>query len=146
MTFLNVVLLATGIVQQHGTPYQLNQEVNSLLAQGRNTEAVGTARKAVRAAEDVFGADHPATAMILRNLALAYECTGYYNRAEVTAKRSISILERAFGPNDVSLVPALNVLAESYAAEGRYIEARKAALRVGRDWTGLWGALCHRAT
>ena len=53
MTFLNVVLFATAIVQQHGTPYQLNREVNSLLMQGRNAEAVSTARKAVRATNEV---------------------------------------------------------------------------------------------
>jgi tetratricopeptide (TPR) repeat protein len=146
MTFLNVVLFATAIVQQHGTPYQLNQEVNSLLMQGRNAEAVSTARKAVRAAEDAFGANHPATAMILRNLALAYERTGFYNSAESAAKRSIAILESAFGPNDVSLVPPLNVLTEAYAGEGRYVEARKTASRaltIGPDSAAHYATALH---
>ena len=148
MTFLNVVLFATAIVQQHGTPYQLNREVNSLLMQGRNAEAVSTARKAVRAAEDAFGANHPATAMILRNLALAYERTGFYNSAESAAKRSIAILESSFGPNDVSLAPSLNVLAEAYAAEGRYVDARKAAMRavaIGPDAGAHYATALHNA-
>src|SRR5260370_4291448 len=123
MTFLNVVIFATTIVQQHGTPYQLNQEATSLLAQGRSAEAVEVARKAVRAAEAAFGANDPAAAMILRNLALAYERDRSYDRAEAAAKRSLAILEAAFGANDVSLTPVLNVLAETYVAQGRYVEA-----------------------
>jgi tetratricopeptide (TPR) repeat protein len=129
MTFINVVMFATTIVQQHGTPYQLNQEATSLLAQGRTVEAVEVARKAVRAAEAAFGANDPASAMILRNLALAYERNGSYDRAEAAAKRSLAILEAAFGPNDVSLTPVLNVLAETYAAQGRFVEARNIAMR-----------------
>jgi tetratricopeptide (TPR) repeat protein len=146
MTLLNVVVFATAIVQQHGTPYQLNQQVNSLLMQGRNAEAVSTAREAVRAAEDALGANHPATAMILRNLALAYESTGSYSTAETAAQRSIAILERSFGSNDVSLVPALNVLSESYAAEGRYVEARGVALRavaIGPDAGAHYATALH---
>lgn len=146
MTLLNVVLFATAIVQRHGTPYRLNQEVNSLLMQGHNAEAMSMARKAVRAAEDAFGANHPASAMILRNLALAYERTGFYNRAEAAAKHSLAVLESAFGPNDVSLTPSLNVLAEAYAAEGRYVDARKAALRavaIGPDAGAHYATALH---
>lgn len=148
MTFLNVVVFATAIVQQHGTPYQLNRQVNSLLEQGKNAEAVSTAREAVRAAEDAFGANHPATAMILRNLALAYERTGYYNRAEAAAMRSIGILEGVFAPNDVSMVPSLNVLTEAFAAEGRYVEALKPALRavaIGPDAGAHYATALHNA-
>ena len=129
MTLLNVVVFATSIVHQHGTPYQLNREVNSLLTRGNNVEAVNMARKAVRAAGDALGANHPATAMMLSNLALAYKLTGSFAQAESVAKRSLAILEGAFGSNDVSLSPALNVLAETYAAERRYVEANKMAMR-----------------
>jgi tetratricopeptide (TPR) repeat protein len=146
MTFLNVVMFATAIVQQYGTPYQLNQEAASLLAQGRNAEALSVARKAVRAAEAAFGASDPAAAMILRNLALAYERNGFFNCAEALANRSLAILEGAFGSNDASLTPVLNVLAEAYAAEGRYVEARNHAMRavaIGPDAGAHYATALH---
>ncbi len=146
MTFLNVVIFATTIVQQHGTPYQLNQEATSLLAQGRTAEAVIVARKAARAAEVAFGANDPAAAMILRNLALAYERNGSYDSAEAAARRSLAILEGAFGSSDVSLTPVLNVIAEVEAAEGRYVEARNSALRavaIGPDAGAHYATALH---
>ena len=92
-------------------------------------DAVAAARAAVTASESALGPRHPATAMVLRNLALCYEQAGFYHRAEETATHSLAILESAFGPTDVSLTPVLNVLTETYAAEGRLIEARKVATR-----------------
>ena len=104
-----------------------------LLAQGApvagQVEAIDSAREAVRESTAVLGADHPATAMMLRNLALAFEQGGYHNYAEHYAQRSLAILEASFGPEDVSLVPALNVLAETYAAQDRLTEARAIATR-----------------
>ena len=148
MTFLNVVFFATAIVQQHGTPYQLNQEANALLAQGRNAEALVMARAAAHEAEATFGSHHPATAMMIRNLAVAHERNGSYLLAEAEARRSLAILESAFGPNDVSLVPALNVLAEAYAGEGQLNEALRTALRsveIGPDAEVHYGTALHDA-
>jgi tetratricopeptide (TPR) repeat protein len=125
---------------------QLNHEAASLLAQGRNAEAVSMARKAVRAAEAAFGANDPAAAMILRDLALAYERNGSFNCAEATANRSLAILEGSFGSNDASLTPVLNVLAETYAAEGRYVEARNIAMRavaIGPDAGAHYATALH---
>ena len=148
MTFLHLVILATTIVQQSSTPYQLNQQAITLMAQGRNIEAMATARDAVQKAEHSLGALHPATAMFLRNLALAYEQAGFYSEAEAAATRSVSILERDFGPNDVSLTPGLNVLSESYAAEGRYSDASRAAMRavaIGLDAGVHYATALHNA-
>ena len=114
MTWLNEIILATALVLPHEAP---------------NNDALLSARAAVNEAEGTFGPQHPATAMILRNLALAYQQAGFYNRAEATAQRSLGILDAAFGPADVSLTPVLNVLTETYAAQGRYMEARKFAMR-----------------
>jgi tetratricopeptide (TPR) repeat protein len=129
MMLLNGLILASALVFPHNTPYQLNEEAKSLLSAGRNLEAVAAARQAVAEASAEFGARHPATAMILRNLASACERSGYYSLAEYNAKLALSILEETFGPGDVSLVPVLNVLAETYFAQGRHAEAREAAQR-----------------
>ena len=90
---------------------------------------IPAAREAVDTNLRTFGTQHPATAMALRNLALAYEQEGFHNRAEAAAKKALAILESDFGPSDVSLTPALNVLTEIYAAQGRYMEARPFAIR-----------------
>jgi tetratricopeptide (TPR) repeat protein len=93
------------------------------------TNDIGVAREAVRTAEASYGAQHPATAMMVRNLALAFAEAGYSKQAEHYAQQALNILETRFGSSDVSLVPALNVLTEAYAAEGRYSEAVRAGLR-----------------
>jgi len=93
------------------------------------TNEIGAAREAVHAAETAHGPEHPATAMMIRNLALAFAEAGYNNQAEHYAQQALSILEARFGPSDVSLVPSLNVLTEAYAAEGRYAEAARTGMR-----------------
>ena len=119
------VLLAEG-VQAAGVR---NPASDSLPSGGGGVEAVESAREAVRESTAALGADHPATAFMLRNLALAFEQGGYHNYAEYYAQRSLAILEARFGAEDVSLVPALNVLTEAYAAQARLTEARTIAMR-----------------
>jgi tetratricopeptide (TPR) repeat protein len=100
------------------------------------TNEIGVAREAVQAAEASYGPRHPATAMMIRNLALAFAEAGYNNQAEHYAQQALAILETRFGTSDVSLVPALNVLTEAYAAEGRYTEAIRTGMRavaIGAD-------------
>lgn len=96
---------------------------------GTDQEAISRARAAEQEAEQTLGPGHPATAMMLRNLALAYAEAGFYERAEAAARQSLTTLEQAFGKWDVSLTPPLNVLTEAYVGQGRYIEARPIALR-----------------
>jgi tetratricopeptide (TPR) repeat protein len=100
-----------------------------LAVHAQPTEEIATAREAVREAIAAHGEEHPVTAFMLRNLALAFEEGGYHNYAEQYARRAIGILESHFGPNDVSLVPALNVLAEGYISKRRYADGRREAMR-----------------
>jgi tetratricopeptide (TPR) repeat protein len=93
------------------------------------TNDIGSAREAMREAEASYGPQHPATAMMIRNLALAFAEAGYNSQAEHYAQQALTILEARFGASDVTLVPALNVLTEAYAAEGRYTEAVRTGLR-----------------
>jgi tetratricopeptide (TPR) repeat protein len=131
MTWLIGMILATALVLPHETP---------------NNLSISAARAAVNEAEAAFGPRHPATAMMLRNLALAYQQAGFYNRAEETAQRSLALLEATFGPTDVSLTPVLNVLTETYAAQGRYVEARRLAMRavaIGPDAGAHYATALH---
>ena len=129
-SLLAVVLcfaVATVVLAQAG-PLDRHEGSNTPCHSG-STEAIDSAREAVRESAGALGADHPVTALMLRNLALAFELGGYHNQAEYYAQRSLSILEATFGPEDVSLVPALNVLAETYATQARFTEARAIAMR-----------------
>jgi tetratricopeptide (TPR) repeat protein len=91
--------------------------------------AVRAARQAVETATRTYGAGHPATAMMVRNLALEFEQAGYANYAEHYAKQALTTLEAKFGPEDPSLVPVLNVLAEAEASQGRYADAERTTRR-----------------
>ena len=113
-------ILAAGVLLAQGAPIERHEG---------SAEAIDAAREAVRESTAALGADHPATAFMIRNLALAFEQGGYHNYAEYYARRSLAILEANFGPVDVSLVPALNVLTETYAAQVRFTQARTIAMR-----------------
>jgi tetratricopeptide (TPR) repeat protein len=111
-------------------------------------EAIRAAREALASTEAKLGPDHPATAMMLRELALAFEEGGYHQSAEYYANQSLRILEAHFGPDDVSLVPALNVLTEAAAAQGRNSEALRLANRaiaIGPGAGPHYGTALHSA-
>jgi tetratricopeptide (TPR) repeat protein len=110
--------------------------LNAILAAGiivppspMSLPGVRAAREAVETATRAYGSGHPATAMMVRNLALEFELAGYANYAEYYAQQSLTALEAKFGPHDPSLVPALNVLTEAEASQGRYGEAERTARR-----------------
>lgn len=110
--------------------------LNAMLAAGviippspMSLPGVRAARAAVETATRTYGADHPATAMMVRNLALEFEQAGYANYAERYARQALATLEADFGPTDPSLVPALNVLAEAEVSQGRLADAERTARR-----------------
>src|SRR5437763_14681160 len=113
------------------------------------THNIGIARQALQVASASYGPRHPATAMMLRNLALAFEQAGYHNYATRYAGEALAILQAQFGPADPSLVPALNVLAEAAASEGRYVDAERFARRavsIGPDAGAHYEIAVHNLT
>jgi tetratricopeptide (TPR) repeat protein len=129
MTWFSGFVLAMALASPQSAPLRLNEEVKSLLEQNRSADAVVVARRAVASSEATVGHRHPVTAMIIRNLALAYERCGSYKRAEAEARESLRILESWFGTRDESLVAPLNVLTEVFADQGRYMDAMRMARR-----------------
>jgi tetratricopeptide (TPR) repeat protein len=126
--------------------YRLNSQGRILLDQHHYSAAVRVFREAVNKAETGIGPDDPATAMILRNLALAYVENGNARSAEQTAKLALSIIESRFGPAEPGLTPVLNVLAECYAASGRVAEAQsisERAVSIGPDAGVHYGIALH---
>ena len=73
--------------------------------------------------EKALGAEHPSTAASIGNLALLYEATGEYVKAEPLYRRALAIHEKAFGPEHLSTATSLNNLAEFYRGMGDYVKA-----------------------
>jgi tetratricopeptide (TPR) repeat protein len=126
---LFVASLLTAFALQDSDAYQLNRDGRNLLDQHRYAAAARVFREAVDKAGAELGPRDPATAMILRNLALAYVQTGNAAEAERTAKLAYAIIESRFGAADPGLTPILNVLAECYASKKRVGEAQRASER-----------------
>jgi len=111
-----------------------------------NANEISAARDALRQVTERLGEDHPMTALMLRNLALAMQEGGYSNYAESYARQALAIFERHFGAHDPSLVPVLNVLAEAAVSQGRYGDARELEIRavaIGPDAGPHYGTALH---
>jgi tetratricopeptide (TPR) repeat protein len=143
---LFVALLISAFTTPDSDAYRLNREGRKLLDQHRYPAAARVFRRAVERAGSELGPSDPATAMILRNLALAYIQTGNSAGAEHSAKLAYSIIESRFGSSDPGLTPILNVLTECYAATGRTEEALRTAeqaVSIG-PWAGAhYGIALH---
>lgn len=127
MSWMRAGIVMLAVLPAYGAPR--HKAETGVAPTGSHMDEITSAREALHQASATFGEDHPVTAFMLRNLALAMEEGGYPNYADHYAQQSLVILERHFGPNDVSLVPALNVLAEAAVMQSRYDDARKFARR-----------------
>ncbi|MBI4907448.1 MAG: tetratricopeptide repeat protein [Acidobacteria bacterium] len=104
--------------------YLWNDAGSQALDQRRYTDAAVAYRQAIDAAVTALPHNDPQTAMLWRNLSIAYAAEGMHRKAEDAAQRSLRILETRFGPADPSLVPSLNALGAALAGAGRFTEAR----------------------
>ena len=118
----------------------LNQQVLQLYSQGRYSEAIPLAQRALAIREKALGSDHPEVAqslnnpaelyrvqvevvISLNNLAELYRIQGRYADAEPLFKRSLAINEKALGPEHPNVATSLNNLAALYESQGRYTDA-----------------------
>ena len=144
MKTARIAIVLLTVAAAHGA--SRNKPESAIVRTGANMGEIATARAALERATAEYGGDHPVTAVMLRNLALAMQQAGYSNYAEHYATQSLAILERCFGPTDASLVPALNVLAEAAVSQGKLAEAREAAERavaIGPDAEAHYGTALH---
>ena len=92
---------APSISQQEKHLGTLQREVRDQYAQGSFASALDVAQTCHKAAEDLYGSDHPVTASCLNNTALIHKSLGKYDEATVD-------LEKAAGrrrPHGLSIVP-----------------------------------------
>ncbi len=76
---------------------KLNQRAWELFQQGKYTEAIPLAEKALAIREKVLGLEHLDVATSLNNLAELYPVQGDYSKAEPLYVRSLAIREKALG-------------------------------------------------
>ena len=101
----------------------LNQEVVTRYQAGDYRTAVAPAREALTVAESTFGAEHPATAQSLNNLAAVLEAQGLYGEAESLLHRAVAIRQKVWGPEHPDTAQSLSNLARVLRARGHDKEA-----------------------
>ncbi|MGD1890450.1 MAG: tetratricopeptide repeat protein [Cyclobacteriaceae bacterium] len=100
----------------------LNQQINKLYQQGRYTESIRWAEKAV----EIIGKlnpNHLDYGNSLNNLAVSHLAMGHYNRAESLFLQTKNIFKAQLGEDHPHYAQLLNNLASLYKSMGRYGES-----------------------
>ena len=130
LTRLNIGRVAYAVTEWNA----LNRKATSWFQQGNYTKAAVAATKAVQAAEQVLGPDHPDVATGLNNLGMLCYAREQFTKAETLHKRALTIREKALGPDDAELASILDnyaalLLKTNHTAEAAQAEARAKAIR-----------------
>ncbi|MBV6622721.1 MAG: CHAT domain-containing protein [Rivularia sp. (in: Bacteria)] len=108
---------------------KLNQQAIHLYQQGKYSEAIPLAERALAIIEKVLGKEHLNVANILNNLAQFYQKQRNYTKAEPLYLRALAIREKVLGKQHPYVATSLNDLAQLYQAQGNYIKAEPLYLR-----------------
>jgi CHAT domain-containing protein/tetratricopeptide (TPR) repeat protein len=117
------IVLASANAQGQDEVDRLLADVERLYGEGKSTEAVPVAERAVAAARERYGEEHREFSSAIGLLAVVYQAQGRYAEAELLLKRSLDIREKALGPEHINIGAALNNLAVLYREQRRYAEA-----------------------
>ncbi|WP_233743244.1 tetratricopeptide repeat protein [Leptodesmis sichuanensis] len=91
--------------------------------QGAYAQAAPWYERCLAACRDRLGADHPAVATSLNNLAYLYQRQGRYSEAEPLYVQALDLRQRLLGADHPAVATSLNNLAGLYESQGRYSEA-----------------------
>ncbi len=122
---LGLVLCAALTVAQ-GLPMPEATEANRLLSEGRPTEAVPHAERALAAAGRALAADDPLQAFFLQLLANAYREAGRVNEALPLFERAVALSEAAHGATSAEVANSLNSLGVTLLGRGERGDAERA--------------------
>ena len=127
LLFISILLIVSPLSYSQENNLQkaksLNQQLIKLYRQGRYSEAITIAEKALAIDEKALGPVHRDVATSLNNLAMLYVSLGDYAKAEPLYKRSLAIREKALGPDHSDVAQSLNNLAGLYDSLGDYAKA-----------------------
>ena len=79
--------------------------------------------RALAIAEQSYGKDHPAVAILLNNLARLLQATNRLAEAERLTRRALAIAEQSYGEDHPDVARDLNCLATLLQATNRLVEA-----------------------
>ncbi|NES21187.1 MAG: CHAT domain-containing protein [Symploca sp. SIO3E6] len=102
---------------------RLNQQAFQLYQEGKYSEAIPLAEKALAIRQRILGQEHPDVATSLNNLAALYESQGRYEEAEPLYRQALEMRRRILEPEHPDVATSLNNLAALYESQGRYEEA-----------------------
>ncbi len=117
----------------------LGHRVSVLKSQGKYTEALPLAQRALKISEEAFGPEHPDTARSLNNLAGLYESLAEYAKAEPLYRRALKIREKTLGPEHPDTAASLNNLAGLYRSLADYAQAEPLFQRALKIWEKVLG-------
>jgi CHAT domain-containing protein/Tfp pilus assembly protein PilF len=132
---LALALCSIGFAQSLDEVAAINKEIAQLYEQGKFSEAVPMAQRALAIRQASLGSNHVDVAQSLTNLGILYAILGRNSDAEPLFKRSLDIYEKTYGPNHPDVSAALSNLANLYQAQGRYADAEasyKRSLAIGK--------------
>lgn len=104
---------------------KLEQEAWELESQGKYSEAIPLAQRALLLWEKALGKEHPLVVYNLNYLATLYKEQGDYNGAEPLYQRALAINEKLEGKDSPIVASILNNLAGLYQYQGNYSEAEQ---------------------
>jgi tetratricopeptide (TPR) repeat protein len=117
----------------------LNRRALRLDEEGKASEAIALAEKALASRERILGVDHPHCATSLNNLAGLYSAIGDDDRAAVLYRRALELRTRTLGEHHPHYANSLNNLGYLYLRMGDYRRAEplvRCALDVDRETLG----------
>ncbi len=103
---------------------QLDRQISQLNIQGRQSEAIALAQRALTIYEQVLGQEHPDVAISLDTLADLYLSQKNYSQAEPLYQRALAIREKMLKQEPrIGVVTSLNNLATLYKEQAKYSAA-----------------------
>ena len=102
---------------------RLNEQAVKLHREGKYTEALPLAERALVIREKALGSQHLDVAQSLNTIAELYREKGDYVQAEPLYKRALAIREKALGAEHPDFAESVNNLAVLYYAKGDYVQA-----------------------
>src|SRR5207237_7527256 len=120
---LIVILSAFGSTSFSQTWQELDSEVVVLFNAADYAKAIPVAQKAIDAAKNQFGVNHPNYASSLNNLALLYATIGQIEKAEPLYFKAIDLEGKNPVAIQLSFAPNLNNMVFFYSNFGRFKKA-----------------------
>ena len=118
-----IVLFSINAYAQPKSWDELNDQIDILFEEGDYSEVIVVSEKALKVANETYGADHPNTAKSMDALANVYNHLGKFKDAESLYCQALAIKEKTLGKDHQDVATSMNSLAQLHRIMGRYSDA-----------------------